>query len=50
VSISSNAARRQMTFRVAIGSSLGNGVEPVVTLTGCKLRRLTLVCDDAGAP
>jgi hypothetical protein len=50
VSISSNAARRQMTFRVSIGSSLGNGVEPVVTLTGCKLRRLTLVCDDAGAP
>lgn len=46
----STGSRAQVTYRVSIGSSLGNGVEPVVTLTGCKLRRLTLVCDDAGAP
>jgi hypothetical protein len=46
----SSGSRRTVTVRTAVGSSLGNGVEPVVALTGCKLRRLTLVCADSGQP
>jgi hypothetical protein len=46
----SSGSRRLVTVRTSVGSSLGNGVEPVVTLTGCKLRRLTLVCADSGQP
>lgn len=44
------AARVRPIVRFAIGSTRGNAVVPVVTLVGCKLRRLTLICDEAGRP
>ena len=43
--------RSRPTFALEFGGSpLGNAVIPVVSLTGCKLRRIVLTCDDQDKP